>query len=72
MHMSIWAEMIFNNKLTLVLFAGKESSRCKPATTRREEPNANDSFGKGFQELKDHVLNRLLSYNTVVLEELPS
>ena len=23
--------------------------------------NANDSFGKGFHELKDHVLNRLMT-----------
>ena len=46
------------------LFAGKESSRCKPATTRREETNeeqCNDSFGKGFHVLKDHVLNRLMT-----------
>ena len=40
----------------------------KPATvditTRREETNAgtkNDSFGKGFDMLKDHVLNRLMT-----------
>ena len=33
-------------------------------TTRREETNAgtkNDSFGKGFNVLKDHVLNRLMT-----------
>ena len=42
---------------------------CKPATTdittRREETNAgtnaNDSFGKGFDMLKDHVPNRLMT-----------
>ena len=40
----------------------------KPVTidiaTRREETNAgtkNDSFGKGFDVLKDHVLNRLMT-----------
>ena len=38
-----------------LLFAGKESSRCKPATTRRDRNNANDIFGKGFRMLKDHV-----------------
>ena len=46
------------------LFAGKESSRCKPTTMRREETTQeqrDDSFGKGFHVLKDHVLNRLMT-----------
>ena len=46
---------------TNLLFAGKDSSHCKPATMRRERNNANDSFGKGFRVLKDHVLNRLMT-----------
>ena len=29
-----------NDLITNLLFTGKESSRCKPATTRREETNA--------------------------------
>ena len=40
----------------------KDSCRCKPATTRRkEQEQRNDSFGKGFLVLKDHVLNRLMT-----------
>ena len=46
---------------TNLLFAGKDSSHCKPATTQRERNNANDSFGKGFRVLKYHVLNRLMT-----------
>ena len=53
-------------KLTYYLQERKAVS--KPATiditTRREETNAgtkNDSFGKGFDVLKDHVLNRLMT-----------
>ena len=45
---------------TNLLFAGKDSSHCKPATTKSRN-NANDSFGKGFRVLKDHVLNRLIT-----------
>ena len=37
--------------------------------------NANDSFGKGFRVLKDHVLNRLMTgrarVNTAVTAEVP-
>ena len=54
------------NKLTYYLLERKAVS--KPATiditTRREETNAgtkNDSFGKGFDVLKDHVLHRLMT-----------
>ena len=36
-------------KITLLFAKGKQSRQ--PATTRREETNANDSFGKGFHEL---------------------
>ena len=53
------AEMINN-----LLFAGKESSlqACNYAKGRNQcRNNANDSFGKGFHELKDHVLNRLMT-----------
>ena len=49
---------------TNLLFAGKDSSHCKPAITHRdhrERNNANDSFGKGFRVLIDHVLNRLMT-----------
>ena len=61
MHMSIClAEMISN-----FLFAGKESSlqTCNCAKGRNQlRNNANDSLGKGFQEVqKDHVLNRLMT-----------
>ena len=38
---------------TNLLFAGKDS--------RKSRNNANDSFGKGFRVLKDHVLNRLMT-----------
>ena len=52
---------MMNNKLTYYLLE-KDSSRCKPATThRKEQDNANDSFGKGFRVLKDHVLNLLMT-----------
>ena len=55
------------NKLTYYLLERKAVS--KPANidiiTRREETNAgtkkNDSFGKGFDVLKDHVQNRLMT-----------
>ena len=56
--------MLGRNDLLLerISVAGKDISRCKPATTHREEQdNANDSFGKGFRVLKDHVLNRLMT-----------
>ena len=65
MHMSIClAEMITN-----LLFAGKESSlqTCNYAKGRNQRRNnANDCFGKGFHELKDHelkdhVLNLLMT-----------
>ena len=57
MHMS-------SNKLTYYLLERK--AVCKPATLREgkkptQEQNANDSFGKGFRVLKDHVLNRLMT-----------
>ena len=48
-------------KKTNLLFAGKESSlqTCNNAKGRNQRRNnANDSFGKGFHVLKDHVLNR--------------
>ena len=57
---------LFNNKLTYYLLERKAVG--KPATiditTQREETSAgtqNDSFGKGFDVLKDHVLNRLMT-----------
>ena len=43
---------------------GKESSlqTCNYAKGRNQRRNnANDSFGKGFRVLKDHVLNRLMT-----------
>ena len=46
------------------LFVGKESSlqTCNYAKGRNQRRNnANDSFGKGFHVLKDHVLNRLMT-----------
>ena len=53
-------------KLTYYLLERKAVS--KPATiditTRKEETNTgtkNDSFGKGFDVLKDHMLNRLMT-----------
>ena len=60
MHMSICLADVINNKL----FAGKESSlqTCNYAKGRNQRRNnANDSFGKGFHVLKDHVLNRLMT-----------
>ena len=47
-----------------LLFAGKESSlqACNYAKGRNQcRNNANDSFGKGFHVLKDHVLNCLMT-----------
>ena len=58
---------VFFSRITVtnLLFAGKESNHCKPATTangrNQRRNNANDSFGKGFRMLKDHVLNRLMT-----------
>ena len=49
---------------TNLLFAGKESclQACNYAKGRNQRRNnANDSFGKGFHVLKDHVLNRLMT-----------
>ena len=51
-------------RLTNLLFAkGKQSLQaCNYAKGRNQRRNnANDSFGKGFHELKDHVLNRLMT-----------
>ena len=48
----------------LLLFAGKKSSlqTCNYAKGRNQRwNNATDSFGKGFDVLKDHVLNRLMT-----------
>ena len=71
--------LVIINKLTYYLLERK--AVCKPATTRREENqcrnNANDSFGKGFDVLKDHMLNRkfndwaLPAYSTAVTAEVP-
>ena len=61
MHMSICLAEMINNKLT---YYGKESSLqpCNYAKGRNQRGNnANDSFGKGFHMLKDHVLNRLMT-----------
>ena len=58
MHMSV------RNKQTNLLFAGKESSlqTCNYAKGRNHRRNnANDSFGKGFHALKDHLLNLLMT-----------
>ena len=54
--------LVIINKLTL--FAGKKSSlqTCNYAKGRNQRRNnANDSFGKGFDVLKDHVLNLLMT-----------
>ena len=53
--------VIINKNL---LFAGKKSSpqTCNYAKVRNQRRNnANDRFGKGFNVLKDHVLNRLMT-----------
>ena len=58
----------FNLEQTNLLFAGKESSQqacdhrynyTKGRNQRRYQKN--DSFGKGFDVLKDHVQNRLMT-----------
>ena len=57
-----YVNMLGRNDLTNILFAGKESSLqvCNYAKGRNQyRNNANDSFGKGFHVLKDHVLNYL-------------
>ena len=54
--MSICLAEMINNKLTYYLLERK--AVCKTATA---ETNANDSFGKGFHLLKDHVLNHLIT-----------
>ena len=51
-------------RVTNLLFAEKESSvqACNYAKGRNQRKNnANDSFGKGFHVLKDHVQNRLMT-----------
>ena len=57
--------MLGRNELkTNLLFAkGKQSLQASNYTKGRNQRrnNANDSFGKGFHELKDHVLNRLMT-----------
>ena len=61
MHMS-------SDLITNLLFAGKESSlqACNHRYnyvkgTNKCRNNANDSFGTGFDVLKDHVLNHLMT-----------
>ena len=52
----------FNNKLTYYLLKKQSLQACNYAKGRiQRRNNANDSFGKGFHELKDHVLNRLMT-----------
>ena len=59
-----------NDLITNLLFAGKDISpsmeRISVAASLqlrigKSRNNANDSFGKGFLVLKDHVLNRLMT-----------
>ena len=58
-----------NNSLPYQLFAGKDISRRKRISVAaslqlcigKSRNKANDSFGKGFHVLKDHVLNRLMT-----------
>ena len=54
-----------NDLITNLLFAGKDISRWKrisvAASLQLRRNNVNDSFGKGFRVLKDHVLNRLMT-----------
>ena len=51
-----------NDLITNLLFAGKDISRWKGYDQSLQACNyANDSFGKGFRVLKDHVLNRLMT-----------
>ena len=57
-----YVHMLGRNDLkTNLLFAEKESSlqACNYAKGRNQRTN--DSFGKGFHVLKDHVLNRLMT-----------
>ena len=46
-----------NDLITNLLFAGISVA----ASLQLRRNNANDSFGKGFRVLKDHVLNRLMT-----------
>ena len=52
--------LVIINKLTYYLKSGLQT--CNYAKGRNQcRNNANDSFGKGFDVLKDHVLNRLMT-----------
>ena len=55
--------MLGRNDLITICWKGKQSLQaCNYAKGRNQHKNnANDSFGKGFHELKDHVLNRLMT-----------
>ena len=55
--------MLGRNDLIHKLFAkGKQSLQaCNYVKGRKRRNNVNDSFGKAFHELKDHVLNRLMT-----------
>ena len=59
MHMS---SDLITNKLT-ICWKGKQSASLQPYAKGRNQRrnNANDSFGKGFRVLKDHMLNRLMT-----------
>ena len=66
------------SKQTYLLFAGKKSSlqTCNYAKGRNQRRNnANNSFGKGFDVLKDHVLNRLIiarvTSRQLIMAEVP-
>ena len=58
-----YVNMLGRNDLYLLFAKGKQSLQaCNYAKGRNQRRNnANDSFGKGFHELKDHVLNRLMT-----------
>ena len=53
--------MLGRNDLNLLKDSGLAASLQLSATLRKSRNNANDSFGKGFRVLKDHVLNRLMT-----------
>ena len=64
-------------KLTYYLLKKSSLQTCNYAKGRNQRRNnANDRFGKGFDVLKDHMLNRLMTgrcppYITAVMAEVP-
>ena len=58
-----YVNMLGRNDSNLLFAKGKQLLQaCNYAKGRNQHrSNANDSFGIGFHELKDHVLNRLMT-----------